>query len=122
MEKSLNALNEQRVEKVNRLKIAERERDNLSGSKAEAEIFIEKEKEVRRKQNILFQIFESACNDKIREFSAEKESVAEKLAIEKTRREDQEKIMKEKEKEYENKKREYENVSDDFNKANLVTF
>ena len=35
-------LNEQRLEKVNRLKISEKERDNLSNSKIEAEVYIGK--------------------------------------------------------------------------------
>lgn len=57
-------LNEQRTDKVNRLKIAERERDALSGSKAEAEAFLEKEKEIRRKKNVLYQIHEKATSIK----------------------------------------------------------
>ena len=38
--KDLEVLNEQRLEKVNRLKISEKERDNLSNSKIEAEVYI----------------------------------------------------------------------------------
>jgi structural maintenance of chromosome 4 len=54
--KSLEVLNEERVEKVNRLKVAEKERDGLSSSKEEAEAYMEKERDIRRRKNILYQV------------------------------------------------------------------
>ena len=45
----MEALNEARGEKVGRLKVTERERDNLEGAKKEAEGFIQKERDIRRK-------------------------------------------------------------------------
>jgi structural maintenance of chromosome 4 len=54
-EKELEALNEARGEKLARLKVTESERDNLEGAKKEAEELVRKGREVRAKQNILYQ-------------------------------------------------------------------
>ena len=66
-EASLEALNEARGEKVGRLKVTERERDNLEGAKKEAEAFIQKDRDIRRKQNVLYQknAHDAACNVKV---------------------------------------------------------
>lgn len=77
--KSLDVLNEQRLEKVNRLKLAEKERDNLSDSKQDAEIFMEKEKDIRRKKNVLYQINESIENANADDFKTRRVAVNEKL-------------------------------------------
>jgi len=78
-------MNEQRVEKVNKLKIAEKERDNLSGSKLEAELFLEKEREIRRKKNVLYQILENIAVINLDENNQRSEKLAEKLANEKNK-------------------------------------
>ena len=49
-------LTEQRQEKLNRVKAVEKEKEGLEGAKVEAEALLTKEREVRRKRNILFQI------------------------------------------------------------------
>lgn len=51
---------------MNKLKLAERERDNLSGSKTEAETFLEKERSIRVKKNTLFQVFEHVAMNNVR--------------------------------------------------------
>jgi structural maintenance of chromosome 4 len=51
----LEQLSEQRNEKIKRVQLAERERASLEGSKAEAEAFLTKEREIKRKQGLLFQ-------------------------------------------------------------------
>ena len=47
--------------------MTERERDNLEGAKKEAEGFIQKERDIRRKQNVLYQknAHDAACNVKV---------------------------------------------------------
>ena len=82
MSKSLDVINEQRTEKVNRLKIAERERDNLSGSKAEAETFLETEREIRRKRNIQYQIYRSISAVNVEQFKERTEKTQARLAEE----------------------------------------
>ena len=66
--KKIDELNDQRVEKVNRLKVAERERDNLSESKQEAEDFMKTEKNIRTKKNVLYQCWESTAQANVTDF------------------------------------------------------
>ena len=54
--KELIGLNEIRASKMNLVKVAERERDNLCGAKDEAEEYLEKERMIMREQNILYQL------------------------------------------------------------------
>ena len=49
-------LTEVRQEKLNRVKAAEKEKDGLSSAKIEAEALVGKDREIRRKKNILYQI------------------------------------------------------------------
>ena len=49
-------LTEQRQEKLNRVKAVEKEKESLSGAKQEAEALLGKEREIRRKRNILYQV------------------------------------------------------------------
>lgn len=49
-------ITELRQEKLNRVKAAEKEKDGLADAKAEAEALVGKDREIRRKKNILFQI------------------------------------------------------------------
>lgn len=75
----VEALTEQRQEKLNRVKAVEKEKDNLEGAKVEAEALLGKEREIRRKKNILYQINAmQATKDKERNESKKKE-VGEKL-------------------------------------------
>jgi structural maintenance of chromosome 4 len=118
--KSLDEINEQRVEKVNRLKIAEKERDNLSGSKLEAEAFIEKEKEIRRKKNLLYQALESKVNVTIAELQGKQEKAAEKLGLEKGKLGDTEKRLAVIQAEYEKVKHEHDRVQAELEKSTQV--
>mmetsp|Transcript_4034 Transcript_4034/g.9112 ORF Transcript_4034/g.9112 Transcript_4034/m.9112 type:complete len:1378 (-) Transcript_4034:141-4274(-) len=52
----VDQLTEVRQEKLNRVKAAEKEKDGLSCAKAEAESLVGKDREIRRKRNVLFQI------------------------------------------------------------------
>lgn len=55
--------NEERAEKLNRLKIAEKERGNLESAKNEAEECLQKEREIIDKRSILFQIFRNQAEN-----------------------------------------------------------
>lgn len=118
--KSLDEINEQRVEKVNRLKIAEKERDNLSGSKLEAEAFIEKEKDIRRKKNLLYQALESRVNVTIAELQGKQEKAAEKLGAERGKLGDTEKRLAVIQAEYEKVKAEHDRVQAELEKSSMV--
>ena len=54
--KELIGLNEIRASKMNLVRVAERERDNLCSAKDEAEEYLEKERMIMREQNILYQL------------------------------------------------------------------
>jgi structural maintenance of chromosome 4 len=52
----VDAFTEQRQEKLNRVKAVEKEKDNLEGAKQEAEALLQKDREIRRQKNILYQL------------------------------------------------------------------
>ena len=108
------------MEKVNRLKIAEKERDNLSGSKLEAEAFIEKEKDIRRKKNILFQVMELGATTAAAELTTKQQKATEKLTEERGKLGDTEKRLTVIQAEYEKVKAEHDKVNSELEKASMV--
>ena len=70
---------------MNRLKIAERERDNLSSSKADAEMYRDKENQIRRKQNVLYQIHVNIASENIEKYEERLEKAMEKYNYEKSK-------------------------------------
>jgi len=76
-------LTEQRQEKLNRVKAVEKEKDNLEGAKQEAEALLGKDREIRRKRNILFQINSMKETKAIESLTEKKTVTDEKLAAEK---------------------------------------
>ena len=115
--KSLEAFNEQRVEKVTRLKAAEKERDNLSGSKAEAEQFLGKEKEIRRLKNALYQAHEAVAMDNIKDFIDRRDAAKEKLEKERLKQKDSESELVQMEKTYTVTKKEHDQVKKELDSA-----
>jgi structural maintenance of chromosome 4 len=75
----VDALTEVRQEKLNRVKAVEKEKDSLEGAKQEAEALLAKEREIRRKHNILYQINAMKVEKEITNLTASKENVTEKL-------------------------------------------
>jgi uncharacterized small protein (DUF1192 family) len=108
------------VEKVNRLKVAEKERDNLSGSKLEAEAFIEKEKDIRRKKNALFQVMEHAALAQAADVAAKQEKTTEKLQGERAKHSDTEKRLAVIQAEYERVKADHDRVAAELEKSTMV--
>jgi structural maintenance of chromosome 4 len=76
-------LTEQRQEKLNRVKAAEKEKDHLEGAKKEAEALLGKERDIRRKRNTLFQIYAMRETKTIEKSTADKETIAARLEEEK---------------------------------------
>ncbi|ORY93638.1 RecF/RecN/SMC N terminal domain-domain-containing protein [Syncephalastrum racemosum] len=62
----LEALNEERMEKLNRVRYVGREKDNLEDKKHEAETYLENENELARQKNELYQIFLYEANENIK--------------------------------------------------------
>lgn len=78
----VDALTEVRQEKLNRVKAVEREKDNLEGAKQEAEALLAKDREIRRKQNILFQIKVMKANKECTKHMEQQDQLTEKLEAE----------------------------------------
>jgi structural maintenance of chromosome 4 len=81
----VEALSEQRQEKLNRVKAVEKEKEGLEGAKLEAEALLSKEREIRRKQNVLYQINMMAANEDAEKALDQKKEVEAKLEEERVR-------------------------------------
>ena len=82
---AVEALTEQRQEKLNRVKAIEKEKDALEGAKQEAEALLKKDVEIRRKQNILYQMNSTKAAAELEKFAEKKTIAEEKLAKERER-------------------------------------
>lgn len=78
----VEALTELRQEKLNRVKAVEKEKENLEGAKQEAESLLAKEREIRRKQNILYHIHAMKVEKELSMLEDTKEKVARQLTFE----------------------------------------
>jgi structural maintenance of chromosome 4 len=81
----VDTLSELRQEKLNRVKAVEREKDNLESAKQEAEALLAKEREIRRKQSILYQIHAMKADKEHTKYSEQQEKATEKLEVERER-------------------------------------
>mmetsp|Transcript_40140 Transcript_40140/g.83997 ORF Transcript_40140/g.83997 Transcript_40140/m.83997 type:complete len:1377 (+) Transcript_40140:128-4258(+) len=81
----VEALTELRQEKLNRVKAAEKEKDGLAGAKAEAEALVGKDREVRRKKNVLFQIHSMHARNEGENAAEQREGLVEQLEAEKSK-------------------------------------
>lgn len=75
----VEALTEQRQEKLNRVKAVEQEKDSLEGAKVEAEALLQKEREIRRKMNILYQLYHHKYTQHTTRVNESKQDVDTKL-------------------------------------------
>jgi structural maintenance of chromosome 4 len=105
---AVDTLNEQRVDKVNRVKIAEREKEGLAGPMKEAQAFLEQEADIRSHQNILYQyyIYEASKNEK--DATEKAGEIKEKLDYERKKLTDTKKQCAEMEKVYKSTNAEYD--------------
>jgi structural maintenance of chromosome 4 len=81
----VDALSEQRTEKLNRLKAAEKEKESLEGAKTEAEAFLQKERELRAQRNVLYQISISEAEANVGEVNSRHAELTERLTVERGR-------------------------------------
>jgi structural maintenance of chromosome 4 len=119
--KVLDDMNEKRVEKVNRVRIAEKERNNLQESKAEAELLMAKEREIRQAKNALYQVKLKVAHDSVRELSTKRETDVNYLDAERNKMSESDSILKEKEKAYVEAKDLHDAISQEI-KDNLDAF
>lgn len=82
---AVETLTEQRQEKLNRVKAVEKEKDSLESAKQEAESLLRKEREIRSKQNILYQMQIMKTATELEKLSSKKALAEDKLSDERTR-------------------------------------
>lgn len=78
----VEALTEQRQEKLNRVKAVEKEMNNLEAAKLEAEALLSKEREIRRQKNILYQLYANDANQESEQHVEKKEEAQKRLRAE----------------------------------------
>ena len=91
--KKLEELNEQRTQAINRLKITEKEREQLESAKAEAELYLEKERDVLTKELALYQLNVHKAEAEHERLSADKDAKLAKLDDERKRFKEENKGM-----------------------------
>jgi uncharacterized membrane protein len=100
--------------------VAERERDNLSGSKLEAEAFLEKEKSIRRNNNTLYQVYEVKAQGNVEKHADKMAKTQEKLAAEKSKLVESEASHKEMEVTYDSTHSQYSKIEKELQQATSV--
>lgn len=103
--KKLEEINEQRVDKVQRLKTADRERNNLTDSKIEVEEYLQAENDLREKKNLVFQYNLSTNREKFAQNREKIESLNEKLSAKKQEMKEMEEQVRVMQKDYDAKKK-----------------
>ena len=81
----VETLTEQRQEKLNRVKAVEKEKDSLESAKQEAESLLRKEREIRSKQNILYQMQIMRTATELEKLASKKVAAEGKLSDERSR-------------------------------------
>ena len=81
---------------------------------------MEKEKEIRRKKNLLYQMYENVANKNSSDYSIRLEKANEKLDYEKNKLKESESRLSVIQKDYEKVNSEYNAVSNELNKSNSV--
>lgn len=105
--KELEGANEVRTEKLNRARISERERDGLFEAKSEAEAYLDQERALRRKKNVLYQICLNEATRNVEEIGTKQEQLAEKHRYEQEKLRKHDEQLTELEKSYEQCTSEY---------------
>ena len=103
-------LTELRQEKLNRVKAAEKEKDGLAGAKAEAQSLIGKDRDIRRKKNILFQIHSMYARQEGEEANEQRAQLVEQLETERLKLQEADERVAEIENGMADEKREYDKV------------
>lgn len=113
----VEALTEQRQEKLNRVKAVEKEKDSLESAKLEAEALLGKEREIRRKQNILYQMEMLATDRDIERLSEKKQLAEEKLNAERGRLESANQRVQQIEEGLSGERKEYDKIFNELTKT-----
>lgn len=93
------------MDKVQRLKTADRERNNLTDSKIEVEEYLQAENDLREKKNLVFQYNLSTNREKFAQNREKIESLNEKLSAKKQEMKEMEEQVRVMQKDYDAKKK-----------------
>lgn len=115
--KQVEALNEERSHKLNRVKAAERERDGLEDSKNEAEDYMDKERELLTKRLRVSRAAFAQRREDLEEQKAAKEAAVEKLENARSSLKEAESRAGELQQEFAEKKQNADTISDQLNAA-----
>lgn len=110
-------LTEVRQEKLNRVKAAEKEVQALSGAKSEAMALVGKDREIRRKRNVLFQISQMMARKESESAREEKEGLVERLEGERSKLTDADERVKQIEDGMTAQRAEYDEIYDELTKT-----
>ena len=81
----VETLSDVRQERLNRVKAVEKEMESLEGAKLEAEALLQKEREIRRKKNVLYQLKKAKASRSATKAEEETVTLKESLAAERER-------------------------------------
>eukprot|EP00978_Attheya_sp_CCMP212_P035706 scaffold157035_cov37-Attheya_sp.AAC.2 len=110
-------LTDQRQEKLNRVKAVEKEKESLEGAKVEAEALLGKEREIRRKKNILYQIHSMEVGKDAEKADTKRTDILEELEEERVRLKASDDRVKEIEDGLSAQTREYEKIHEELKKT-----
>ena len=91
--KEVETSSEQRLEKLNRLKVTEKEKENLEEARQEAEACLEKEREVRQKFNKLYQLSVHEAETNVTKVESKHAELSERRAYEEKKHTEHEKQL-----------------------------
>ena len=106
-------MNEKRIERLNHVKVTEKEKDNLEGAKKEAEELIAKERTICEKKNELFQIFVKDANTNVDGVQEKHKQLQEKLDYEQEKLKKNEASLKTMEENYTKCSSAYDDVTEE---------
>jgi structural maintenance of chromosome 4 len=116
-EQKVEVQNEKRIERLNQVKVVEKEKDNLEGAKKEAEELLSKERAICKKKNELFQVFEKEAHENVESVEQKRSRMQEKLDYEQEKLKESEKQLKTMETTYTEKTGEYEEINSEMAKC-----
>jgi structural maintenance of chromosome 4 len=115
--KQVDALNEERGQKVTKLKIVEKDKENLDGAKAEAEEYMLQQRKLQVKKGLLYQIYLNEVRLKIKELEEKKERIDTKLREEKSKLDESSKEVQSIEGSYQTEKSAFEQIEAELKRA-----
>jgi structural maintenance of chromosome 4 len=117
LEKVVGETQEKRLTSLNRVKLVEKEKDNLEGAKKEAEEYLSKEKQISLKKGELYQIYTQEAAKNVVDMNGKNTQMMEKLDYEQSKLKETEGQLETIEKTYNESTEEYEQINAEMGKC-----